>query len=239
MNKVLIIDAGNTQIKLALFQEDKLFLINRFDQFDINAIQSFIAQYSISNSLIASVRNEHDTNELIKILPNCKNITELNIPMNLHYQNKNSLGVDRMANAVAISNKIKGNKLAIDIGTCIKFDFVDDKNIYQGGSISPGINLRYKALNDYTGALPLLNLNTSAELLGKSTISCMHSGVINGILGELDYFIQQYEDKYPDLTIFMTGGDAKHFDFSSKNNIFALENLTLEGLYIILKANAK
>lgn len=239
MNKVLIIDAGNTHLKLALFQEDKLILTHRFDQFDTNTIQSFIAQHPISDSLIASVRSERDTEELIKLLPNCKNITDLRIPLIIDYDNKNTLGVDRMANAVAISNKINGNKLAIDIGTCIKFDFVDHANIYQGGSISPGINLRYKAMNDYTGALPLLNLRSSTQLLGKSTTACMHSGVINGIKGELDYFIQQYEANYPDLTIFMTGGDAKYFDYSSKNNIFALENLTLEGLYLILKANAK
>jgi type III pantothenate kinase len=239
MDNALIIDAGNTNIKLAIFQEGNLTLNQRIEGNDLKKLQSIIEKHHISQTLLASVRNENETKELKKLLPNCDLISDLNIPLKIEYENKQTLGSDRIANAVAIASKTKGNKLAIDIGTCIKFDFVDRNNIYLGGSISPGITLRYKAMNDYTGALPLLNETSQIEIIGKNTITCMHSGVINGIKGELDYFIQQYDLNYPDLTIFMTGGDAKYFDYSSKKNIFALENLTLEGLYLILKTNAK
>ena len=128
--------------------------------------------------------------------------------------------------------------VSIDIGTCIKFDFVDENGNYKGGSISPGIDLRYKTLNDYTGNLPLVNDKSKTELVGNSTINSIKSGVLNGIQAELNHFIYLYSKEYQDLTFFVTGGDAVYFDFPLKNNTFVDENLTLKGLYKIYVFNA-
>lgn len=235
----LIIDAGNTSTKVAVFKNEELISLNFLSSSEIEKLKTIVSSLGICATLVSSVLSNTETEKIVEIVPHALLLLNLQIPLKNKYKSKETLGTDRIANAVAINSKAKGNKLAIDIGTCIKFDFVNEKEEYLGGSISPGINLRYRAMNDYTGNLPLMDKKNSSNILGQNTIDCMHSGVINGIRGELDYFIKQYEDRYPDLTIFMTGGDSKYFDYSSKNNIFALENLTIEGLFLILKANAK
>ena len=130
------------------------------------------------------------------------------------------------------------NGLCIDIGTCIKFDLVTKKGHYKGGSISPGIDLRYKSLNDYTGKLPLLSNKSNTGLVGNDTETSIQSGVMNGMNAEIYGLIKMYSKQISDLTFFMTGGDARYFDFDSKNDIFADENLTLIGLYEVYKYNA-
>ena len=107
-----------------------------------------------------------------------------------------------------------------------------------GGSIAPGIDLRYKSLNDYTGKLPLISNKLNTQLVGNDTKSSIHSGVINGINAEINGLIEMYSEQFSGLTFFMTGGDARYFDIDSKNDIFADENLTLIGLYEIYQQNA-
>jgi type III pantothenate kinase len=128
--------------------------------------------------------------------------------------------------------------VAIDLGTCIKFDFVDEKGIFHGGSISPGLNMRLKAMHHFTGKLPLVEPKKGVNYLGRSSEESILAGVIEGMQGELNHFISRYLQDYQGLTFFVTGGDAKFFDFPLKNNIFANENLTLTGLYKIYLLNA-
>jgi type III pantothenate kinase len=234
----LILDAGNTNIKIALFLNDNLAKLIIFKNIQDVQNNYFLNSIKFKKGIISSVRSKKDTLFLKKTFLNSLLLNECKIPLEINYKSIISLGKDRIANVVAIKNKCNTPALSIDIGTCIKFDFVDENGIYQGGSISPGINLRYKAMNDYTAALPYFIKKNKIELLGTNTKDCMQSGVINGIQGEINYFISNYSEKYPNLTIFMTGGDAKYFDYSLKNNIFAVENLTIEGLFLILKANA-
>jgi type III pantothenate kinase len=130
------------------------------------------------------------------------------------------------------------NCLSVDIGTCIKFDFITADTAYIGGSIAPGIRLRYQSLNEYTSNLPLLNETTAVSLIGQHTQNSMISGVLNGIRAEITGMIARYEQEYGPIDIYMTGGDAIYFDIPQKNNIFAVENLTLEGAVEIYKLNA-
>jgi type III pantothenate kinase len=149
------------------------------------------------------------------------------------------LGIDRICNATAISkHESTGAKLSIDIGTCIKFDFLNKHNQYIGGSISPGLNMRFRSLNQFTANLPLVPINLNPKLIGKNTFESIQSGVQLGMQAEIMGMITQYETQYPDLTIFMTGGDLQNFDFPQKNNIFADDNLTLKGISEIYKLNA-
>jgi type III pantothenate kinase len=236
-NKYLVLDAGNTRVKIARFLNDEMLNFSFFEYSNFNLIQEFIESLEYEKSIISSVGSKENTKKLKSLLKNCFDVKELKYPIKFDYKSIETLGVDRIANAVAAFSKSQTDALIIDVGTCIKFDFVNKDGIYKGGSISPGIHLRYKSLNDYTANLPLLKNTDKTEILGDSTKNCIQSGVLNGIQGEINYFIERYSKDIKDLTIFVTGGDYKYFDYSSKNNIFAVENLTIFGLFKIIKAN--
>ncbi len=157
----------------------------------------------------------------------------------VEYQSPETLGQDRLANACAIQKlSPEGRKVSIDLGTCIKFDYVNEEGKYLGGSISPGLRMRYEALHHFTGKLPLLETKQEISLIGRNSQDSIHSGVINGMKAELIQLMKCYSEDYQGLTFFVTGGDMKYFEFDSKNNIFAHENLTLLGLYDIYRQNA-
>jgi type III pantothenate kinase len=131
------------------------------------------------------------------------------------------------------------NRLVIDAGTCITYDFIDDNDNYLGGAISPGIRLRFESLHNYTAKLPLLTLESlndqDSELekipfIGNSTFESINSGVINGVINEIEGFISQYEAVYPKFIIILTGGDTEFLAKRLKNTIFANSNFLLESL---------
>ncbi len=238
---VFILDAGNTSLKLGVFQDDSFFKMIRFNYADLSNLEILYKEHDKPSVFISSVLRNEETTLLSSKFESVEVFDRVNynLPIEINYKSS-TLGVDRICNAIAANNIAKDkNAVIIDIGTCIKFDFVNEFGAYQGGSISPGINLRYKSLNDFTGNLPLINETSPIPIVGNSTNDSLHSGVINGIKSEIQGFISQYEALFDDLTFFMTGGDAKYFDFPLKNNIFVDENLTLKGLYLIHKLNAK
>lgn len=236
---VFIIDAGNSSIKIARFESHQLQEVQRFPSDNLGGIKDFIrsneGQYALS-----SVLSKKTTKEIINANPPIILLeTDTKIDMEINYGTTNTLGMDRLCNAVYAFKHMKTDyAVTIDIGTCIKFDIVHHKEGYLGGSISPGIDLRYKALNDYTGKLPLLSNKSRTEYVGTSTNLSIQSGVMNGINAEINEMIDQYRQRFSSLTFFVTGGDAQNFDILPKNDIFADENLTLIGLYEIYQQNA-
>ncbi len=146
-----------------------------------------------------------------------------------------------MANAVAVYDRFPNqNNLIIDVGTCLKIDFINHKNVFLGGSISVGFSMRYNALHTFTDNLPLYKNETIKTITGKDTKSSMLVGAYQGMLSEIKHFIQQYEYKYEELNVFLTGGDLSYFkseELSQKNSIFADPLLTLKGLKVILDYN--
>jgi type III pantothenate kinase len=165
---------------------------------------------------------------------------ETPLPIKLNYLTPKTLGADRIAAVVgAHSLHPQKNILVIETGTCITYDFIDADGIYQGGGISPGIHLRFSALHNFTEKLPLVTAIGDAALIGKSTESSIQSGVINGIIAELQGIISSYESNYENLTVILSGGDLEYFDKNLKNNIFAVPNIVLTGLNIILELNDK
>jgi type III pantothenate kinase len=238
-NNVIIADAGNTVLKLALFVDNEPKTVHRINYQDLNKWFNAHKDLAILSCVLSSVTHPKIEEQLRKFFKKLLIINHnSNFPIKNNYQTPTTLGIDRVCNAVAISILAKGkNSASIDIGTCVKYDFVDKNGNYLGGSISPGINLRYKSLNDYTVNLPLLKPILKTDLIGTSTNGSIHSGVINGIQAEIDGIIRRYEIELGDLTFFVTGGDSGYFDFEGKNNIFADENLTLKGLYYIHEAN--
>lgn len=234
----LIVDAGNTRIKLALFKGDKMLSIKTYPTTELPELFSKINS-DLRSGFISSVLDATSNDLLIQLFPNC-NFLDSNTPLPIinDYATPNTLGKDRLCNVSACWG-LNPNKssLAIDIGTCIKYDFINAEGHYKGGIISPGIALRYKSLNDYTQKLPLLEATMNTSEIGNSTESSIHAGVMQAIQLEINATMERFNQRYGDLTFFMTGGDAKYFDFESKNNIFADENLTLLGLNQIFLFN--
>jgi type III pantothenate kinase len=236
----LAIDCGNTAIKIGLFKNGSLCDIMRFDSEELDKLDAFSEMYTLSSKALVSVSNATITERILKLFPGIFLLdSQCKVPFLVTYETPLTLGLDRLCNAAALtSKKCEGYKVSIDIGTCLKVDVLDRDNNFLGGSIGPGIRLRYQSLNDYTANLPLIKEQGRLPLIGKNTASSIQSGVINGIQAEIDGWIKKYEAQYHDLTFFVTGGDALCFDFAGKNNIFVDENLTLKGLEIIYSLNA-
>ena len=238
--RVLIFDAGNTLLKVGVFIDGNLEEVVRFGYNELFSISDLLSRYDSYIIFISSVVSKELTDKIVSIVPESMLFNrDLKLPIKIDYLSYETLGIDRICNSVAI-NHFKKNlpSVSIDIGTCIKFDFVDANGVYKGGSISPGIDLRFKSLNDYTANLPLITDKSSSNLIGNSTVNSIKSGVLNGIQAEIDQFIYLYSKEYQDLTFFVTGGDTVYFDFPFKNNTFVDENLTLKGLYQIYVFNA-
>jgi len=238
--KVIVIDAGNTSIKAGYFENDELIEVKRFTINNLDSLSDWQKTLDVNTIVLSSVLKKDDTLRVQNLFECCHLINNNSkLPFKIVYETPNSLGIDRICNACYLFNhSISKYAVSIDIGTCVKFDVIDKTIGYLGGSISPGIDLRYKSLNDYTGNLPLLSNKTLIPTVGTSTESSIVSGVMNGLQNEINGLMEHYRLQFSDLTFFMTGGDASFFDFESKNDIFADENLTIKGLYEIYKHNA-
>ncbi len=237
----LIIDIGNTRVKSAVFQNDMMVDLLIFKKSEIvSEIKKITKNYNIKEGIISSVDvlplKEMETLQEIVKLTELNN--SLNFPFINLYKTPKTLGVDRLALVSgAVNNYPNKNVLIIDAGTCITFDFKNEKEEYLGGAISLGLEMRYKALNNFTAKLPLLEKKEINNFIGNDTNSCIHSGVINGISREIDGVINQYKEKYKNLTVILTGGDANFLVKQLKNSIFVAPNFILEGLFRILTYN--
>jgi len=240
----LIIDVGNSFIKLAVFNGDELLKKESIERsLFLETVHELTQTYSeINNVIIASVGrlDEGDVKSLKKRFAVFELGINSKLPFKNLYSTPKTLGIDRIALVCGAVNQFPDkNVLIIDAGTCITYDFIDEKHNYYGGAISPGIHLRYKSLNDYTANLPLLQKKETNHLIGDSTNNAIHSGVINGVVQEIDGIIDSYEGKYRHLTVILTGGDANFLSKQLKSSIFANSNFLLEGLNYILHFNLK
>jgi len=238
----LIVDVGNSHIKLAVFQHDKLIhkTTSEPTNFDKNLKTIRDNFLGIKRAIVSSVgKLNSDSIELIKIYFDVLVLnSEAKLPFINLYKTPKTLGVDRIALVSAAAKQFpKTNALVIDAGTCITYDFLNFNNEYLGGSISPGIRLRYKSLHNLTANLPLLDTEFPVDLVGNTTANAIHSGVIYGVLKEIDGVIDSYRIKYSDLTVILTGGDVNFLSNQLKNSIFANSNFLLEGLNFILEFN--
>jgi type III pantothenate kinase len=227
----LIIDFGNTRVKAALFKGQQLTETNAYNS--VNELVADKAFYSTAKRcIIGSVINtDTQITEALKHIKDVRFFTsETKIPLKNLYKSASTLGSDRLAAAVgAYSLYPLKNSLVIDAGTCLKFNFTSEKAEYLGGAISPGLQMRFKALQHFTDKLPLISIPDNFDkLIGQNTEESILSGVINGILLETDGVINEYKKLYPDLTIVITGGDTDFFVKHLKNRIFAHPHLVLK-----------
>jgi type III pantothenate kinase len=241
---LLAIDVGNTRIKAAVFEDNTLLDGYIFEKKEIVENVAFILeqQPEIKAIAVASVGNidkkvflAFEKKASIHFISN-----ESLFPFNNLYSTPKTLGVDRLVLATgAVLQFPNQNRLVIDSGTCITYDFVDENNQYLGGAISPGIRLRYESLHQFTAKLPLLKKAYPEFVIGNSTEESIHSGVVNGVTLEIDGFINQYKAQYAKFIIILTGGDAEFLAKRLKNTIFANSNFLLESLNQTFQYNQK
>lgn len=220
----LVIDIGNSRTKLAIFDNRKLIKSEVCSGLEENQLRTYIKQYSIQQSIISSVKEEVDVlaDILAESTAYIRFSAETTAGIKLHYKTPKSLGLDRLAGVIgARALYPQRNCLVIDSGTCITYDAVDREGVYHGGSISPGLHMRLRAMHEFTGRLPVVEWSDFDGLYGNDTATSMLSGVVNGTLAEVAGFIEKYRIHYPDLQVILCGGDSIFFDSRLKSSIFA------------------
>lgn len=237
----LTIDAGNTRIKFALFENGQFLSAGELDpQNPAATLSQLFQENNIASAIFSSVRDDSD--ELHGMISgHVRTIAlshQLRFPFAIAYETPQTIGHDRLANAAG-ALKYSGEKpsLVIDCGTCITYTLLVNKKL-EGGTIAPGIQMRFRALHHFTGKLPLIeDAVEPIAIPGKNTHDSLVSGVLNAILAETDGLISQYCSKIPELNVFITGGNRPFFEKHLKSPIFAVPFLTHEGLHEILLLN--
>ena len=237
----LSIDLGNTYAKTGLFSDGSLVETHWKLTYDelVDYVQSIRPQRIMVSSV--SYSEEQLKNEFSKITTEIyllKSTTP--VPLIKLYGTPETLGADRVAAAVGAKVLYpEKNCLVIDMGTCITYDLVDADDNFHGGIISPGVRMRFKAMNTFTKRLPLLEPDGIPDLIGKNTKHAMQSGVMNGLLTEINGLIEEYDKVLTNINVIFCGGDATHFANRIKNPNFVVPELVLIGLNRILEYNVK
>ncbi len=232
---VLAIDIGNTRIKAAVFEQSNFVALFSFGNSLLKKnISDILHSYpEVTDLVIASVVNPAVADFGFLDSRIAVSFIDQNsaFPFTNEYQTPQTLGIDRMVLASGAVLRYPGqNRLVIDAGTCITYDFIDAGNVYRGGAISPGLRLRYESLHNFTAKLPLLEREDPKHIIGDSTHDSIHSGVVNGAALEIDGFINSYRSDYPNFIIILTGGDGEFLANRLKNTIFANSNFLVESL---------
>ncbi|MCX2452662.1 type III pantothenate kinase [Pedobacter sp. PLR] len=222
----LVIDIGNTNSKIAVFDDRTIVYSEAFKEITPELLSGLIEKYQISCSTISSVGPELE--EIIQVLKD-KTVyfpfsTGVNTGIKNHYQTLATLGLDRWAKIIAANHYYQGEScFIIDAGTCITYDLLNAQSEYFGGSISLGIDMRFKALNHYTGRLPLVDWDREAGTVpdGTDTTTAIQNGVLQGVINEVEGFIAQQNNKNKDLRVLITGGNGAFLLKQLKNSIFA------------------
>ncbi|WP_299322428.1 type III pantothenate kinase [uncultured Maribacter sp.] len=238
----LIIDAGNTNVKLAIFKKSEIIHLETVvvDLF-VEAVKKIFKEFpGIQSSIVSSVGSL--SKEQMKVVAVFCDLHELSnaskVPFKNSYASPQTLGVDRLALATAAYYfNPHQNNLVIDAGSCVTYDMINDFDEYLGGAISPGVQMRYNAMHHQTAKLPLLEKKELLDYIGNTTENCLHSGVVNGITLEIDGVIDLYRGRFENLTVILTGGDTLFLSKRLKNTIFADSKFLLKGLNYLLEYN--
>lgn len=236
----LCFDFGNTRKKLAVFEDGEFKELLVLEDDAVTTIQPILKKYKPVKSILSSVINHNPELEIL-----LKKHTRFHL---LSYQSKipvtspvgapQTIGADRLAMVVAAVNLYpNSNNLIIGLGTAVTYNFINKKHEFLGGGISPGLEMRFKALHEFTAKLPLVTKDWNFPLVGYDTKTNIQSGVILGLVKEIDGIIDEYRKKYHNFNVLLTGGDTPFLDYHFKNKIFADPYLIYKGLYAISEYN--
>jgi len=241
-SKRLILDFGNTLTKIAIFSANMEVEVKTFTHLSLTDIENTIEKFKPTRAIASSVvAIPHEIERFLKAKLDFMILNHKTpVPIVNKYKTPETLGLDRLSVAVASADIFPNNNvLVIDAGTCITFDFIDAEKNYLGGGITPGINMRFKALNTFTERLPLIKNQNFKHLTGANTKESILSGVLNGVGAEIDGIINLYNHDFSNLKVIVTGGDMNFFAKKLKSDIFATPNLVLKGLNVILNFNVE
>ncbi len=240
----LVIDIGNTRTKFSVFNRGEVLITVPVDEFKAEYINVLKNEHPDLNRVILSATKDYSQELKIALQQNFDQFIELDsetpLPIENCYKTKDTLGKDRIAAVVgAFDIYPDTNILVIDAGTAITYDIITDTHKYLGGNISPGIDMRFKALNQFTDKLPLVNQQEYNKLYGTTTENAIRAGVQNGVVFEVDKAIDTFKEFYKNLKVIITGGNAEFFDKKLKNSFFVHFNLIALGLNRILEYNGE
>ncbi len=236
----LCFDFGNTRLKAAVFEDDKIKTTIALPDDSSESIQQLIREHKPQKSILSSVINHNP--EIEKLLAVNTKFHLLNHLSKLAFTTPvgkpETIGADRLAlSAAAVHFYPSKHNLVIGMGTCITYNFINKYHEFLGGGISPGLEMRLKALNYYTAKLPIVKADSNVPLIGYDTTTNILSGVILGIVYELEGFIDEYAQKFDNFNVLLTGGDIVYLASHLKNEIFADSELIFKGLYAISETN--
>lgn len=244
MSVNLCIDWGNTTVKAAIFQDHRLTVTETFNDADaVSRISSMIDEHHPSKAILCSVVDDSATAAVEKaVSERINNFIKLDsntrLPIINAYTNPESLGADRLALSMgswAVHPDM--NTLVVNVGTCTTYNFTQKNRTFRGGAISPGLQMRLRAMQEFTDKLPWVKLDGELLLIGYDTATCMRSGAVYGLAKEIDGMVEEYARQYPDFNAILTGGDAAFFAGKLKSKIFADPELLFRGLNLILNYN--
>lgn len=241
----LVIDEGNTSTKMCVIDGEKAHKTFHYDSFFSASFVEIINEWKIDRAIISSTRNTAQliASALRQYIPHIVVIgDEIRMPLGIDESVHEPVGADRLAFSVGAMACYGDDKdyLLIDLGTAITVDYVEH-GIWRGGNISPGVRMRFLSMHEHTAALPLFSAEDfdNSEELGNSTLTCMARGVINGIVYELEGYIELMTKKNPQIMVIICGGDAKYFVNRIKNATFVGNNVIYLGLNKILNYNVE
>lgn len=235
----LTIDLGNSFCKILIFRDNDIMYRDVCKSLSTRYLQQLFKSFEIEYAMISSVVSlKPELKKQLKKYKVKEFKSSVKIPVKNLYTTPQTLGKDRLANAIAGSFLFpEENVLIIDAGTCLKFDFVNSKKQYKGGAISPGLSMRFIALNKLTDQLPLVEIKNPGKLIGNSTVTAIQAGVFNGMVEEIKGIIARYKKEHGQLKVILTGGDAQRFAGQVNLSIFAASDLVNIGLNEIIKYN--
>lgn len=239
----LAIDIGNTRIKTGIFEgkylhELKIFEGNQYAEL----LEYIISKRPVEAAILSSVREipMEIMSELFERYPFTILDQYTSVPLINNYKTPESLGTDRLAGVIGAAAIFPDHDiLVINAGTCITYDFITYDRQYSGGGIAPGIKMRFKSLYTLTDQLPLIQESPVDFLIGASTEEAILSGVMNGVVAEVQGMIEKFRQNFPSLKVILSGGDAGYFEKQLKSDIFVALNIVLSGLNEILDHHAE
>ena len=238
----LIVDIGNTSTKLAVFEGKTLISQARINELSCQDLEKELSGIKVQQAIVSSVK-EVPLFIFELFLSNIPFVHLLShkskLPFNIEYDTPETLGSDRIAAVAGAFSMFAGKEvLVIDAGTALTFDFLSG-GVYKGGNISPGLTMRFKALNKFTDRLPLISFTEKFTNPGRNTTDAILAGVITGITYEINEYIRTFENKHVEFKIVLTGGDGELLKDKINYQIAYMPDIVIDGLNYILEYNAK
>ena len=238
----LIADIGNSSTKLALFDGKKKISVARINEINCADLDKILTSNKIEKAIVSSVKQlpEFVSDLLVGTIPSVHILShESKLPFKIEYETPGTLGPDRIA-AVAGAYELHPGReaLVIDAGTAITYDLLSGRS-YKGGNISPGITMRFRALHQFTGKLPLITEFSEYSFPGRNTADAIAAGVITGVMYEINEYIRTFEEKHPGIKVIITGGDGRMLSGKISYRVAYLPDIVIDGLNFILEYNAK